>query len=105
MTDKALADEIYLEPLTQETVKRIIKKEKPDSMIAGLGGQTGLTIAHQLAKSGFLQKEGVRLLGTNVEAIDKAEDRQLFRDTMMMIGQPGTPPDMIAAAVNQGSPS
>ena len=94
MTDKALADEIYLEPLTQETVKRIIKKEKPDSMIAGLGGQTGLTIAHQLAKSGFLQKEGVRLLGTNVEAIDKAEDRQLFRDTMMAIGQPCIPSDI-----------
>ncbi|MDD4544122.1 MAG: carbamoyl-phosphate synthase large subunit, partial [Clostridia bacterium] len=94
MTDKALADEIYLEPLTQETIKRIIKKEKPDSMIAGLGGQTGLTIAHQLAKSGFLQKEGVRLLGTNVEAIDKAEDRQLFRDTMMSINQPCIPSDI-----------
>ena len=75
MTDFTMADEIYLEPLNAETVKRIIKKEKPDSLLAGLGGQTGLTIAMQLAKEGFLEKEGVRLIGTNAEAIDKAEDR------------------------------
>lgn len=91
MTDKALADEIYLEPLTAETVKRIIKKEKPDSLLAGLGGQTGLTIAMQLSKSGFLKREGVRLIGTNSEAIDKAEDRELFRETMLKIGQPCIP--------------
>ena len=65
MTDKALADEIYLEPLTEQTVKRIIEKEKPDSMLAGLGGQTGLTLAMQLDKEGFLQAHGVRLIGTN----------------------------------------
>ena len=88
MTDKALADEIYLEPLTVETVKRIIEKEKPDSMLAGLGGQTGLTLAMQLDKEGFLEAHGVRLIGTNVEAIDKAEDRQLFKDTMQAIGEP-----------------
>ena len=64
MTDKALADEIYLEPLTAETVKRIIEKEKPDSLLAGLGGQTGLTIAMQLSKDGYLDKMGVKLLGT-----------------------------------------
>ena len=79
MTDKALADEIYLEPLTVETVKRIIEKEKPDSMLAGLGGQTGLTMAMQLDKEGFLEAHGVKLIGTNVDAIDKAEDRQLFK--------------------------
>ncbi len=94
MTDKALADEIYLEPLTVDTVKRIIQKEKPDSILAGLGGQTGLTIAMQLAKEGFLEKSGVRLLGTNAEAIDKAEDRELFRDTMQKIGQPCIPSDI-----------
>lgn len=94
MTDNALADEIYLEPLTQETVKRIIEKEHPDSILAGLGGQTGLTIAMQLAQNGYLEKMGVKLLGTNAEAIDKAEDRQLFRDTMLKIGQPVVPSDI-----------
>ncbi len=94
MTDKALADHIYLEPLTVETVKRIIEKEKPDSILGGLGGQTGLTISMQLAKDGYLEKMGVRLLGTNAEAIDKAEDRQMFRDTMLKINQPVVPSDI-----------
>ena len=91
MTDKALADEIYLEPLTAQTVKRIIEKEKPDSMLAGLGGQTGLTIAMQLSKEGFLESHNVKLIGVNVEAIDKAEDRQLFKDAMTAIGEPTIP--------------
>ncbi|MEA4964789.1 MAG: carbamoyl-phosphate synthase large subunit [Oscillospiraceae bacterium] len=94
MTDKALADEIYLEPLTPETVKRIIEKEKPDSLLAGLGGQTGLTLAMQLNKDGFLQQHGVRLIGTNCEAIDKAEDRELFKRTMVEIGEPTIPSDI-----------
>ncbi len=94
MTDKALADEIYLEPLTAETVKRIIEIEKPDSLLAGLGGQVGLTLAMQLWKENFLQNHGVKLIGTDVEAIDKAEDRQLFRDTMEEIGQPCIPSDI-----------
>lgn len=94
MTDKALADEIYLEPLTEDTVMRIIEKERPDSILAGLGGQTGLTIAMQLSKSGYLDKMGVKLLGTDYEAIDKAEDRQMFRDTMLKIGQPVIPSDI-----------
>lgn len=94
MTDKALADEIYLEPLTAETVKRIIELEHPDSMLASLGGQTGLTIAMQLSKDGYLEKHGVRLLGTSAEAIDKAEDRKLFRDTMEKIGQPVIPSEI-----------
>lgn len=94
MTDKALADHIYLEPLTEETVKRIIEKEHPDSILCGLGGQTGLTIGMQLAKDGYLDKMGVKLLGTNAEAIDKAEDRQMFRDTMVKINQPVVPSDI-----------
>ncbi|MEG1403888.1 MAG: carbamoyl-phosphate synthase large subunit [Oscillospiraceae bacterium] len=91
MTDTSLADEIYLEPLTAETVKRIIEKEHPDSLLASLGGQTGLTIAMQLTRDGYLEKAGVRLLGTSASSIDKAEDRQLFRDTMVKIGQPVIP--------------
>ena len=94
MTDKALADHIYLEPLTVETVKRIIETERPDSILGGLGGQTGLTISMQLAKDGYLDKMGVRLLGTNADAIDKAEDRQMFRDTMVKINQPVVPSDI-----------
>ena len=94
MTDKALADEIYLEPLTAQTVKRIIEKEKPDSMLAGLGGQTGLTLAMQLNKEGFLAAHGVKLIGVNVDAIDRAEDRQRFKDTMAEIGEPVIPSDI-----------
>jgi len=94
MTDKTLADEIYLEPLTAETVKRIIIKEQPDSLLAGLGGQTGLTIAMQLSHDGFLKEHNVRLLGTDARAIDKAEDRQMFKDTMNEIGQPIIPSDI-----------
>ena len=71
MTDQAMADQIYLEPLTVETIKRIIKKEKPDSILAGLGGQTGLTLAMQLDKEGFLAEQGVRLLGTNAKSITR----------------------------------
>ncbi len=94
MTDKALADEIYLEPLTEETVKRIILKEKPDSLLASLGGQTGLNIAMQLQKDGFLEENNIRLIGTNSDAIDKAEDRQLFKETMELIGEPTIPSDI-----------
>ncbi len=94
MTDKALADEIYLEPLNAETLRRIILKEQPDSLLAGLGGQTGLTLAMQLAKDGFLQEHGVRLLGTDAAAIDCAEDRELFKEAMEKIGQPTVPSDI-----------
>ncbi|MCL2176886.1 MAG: carbamoyl-phosphate synthase large subunit [Firmicutes bacterium] len=91
MTDKNIADKIYIEPLTLTTVKRIIKKEKPDGILSGLGGQTGLTLSMQLAKSGFLSENNVRLLGSLPDTIDKAEDRQLFKDTMIEIGQPVIP--------------
>ncbi len=87
MTDKAMADKIYIEPLTLETVKGSSKK-KPDSLLSTLGGQTGLTLSMQLAKEGFLEENGVTLLGANPETIDKAEDRQMFKDTMESIGQP-----------------
>ena len=91
MTDNAMADKIYIEPLTIETVKRVIKKERPDSLLSTLGGQTGLTLSMQLAKSGFLEEYGVKLLGANPETIDKAEDRQMFKDTMQSIDQPCIP--------------
>ena len=91
MTDGDFADEIYLEPLNEETVRRIIEKERPDSLLAGLGGQTALTLAMRLSKEGFLSKMGVRLIGTNADAIDKAEDRELFKETMLEIGEPIIP--------------
>ena len=94
MTDKALADEIYLEPLTEETLKRIIIKEKPDSLLASLGGQTGLTMGCKLAKSGFLDEHGVKLIGTKLDAIDRSEDRELFKATMEKINQPCVPSDI-----------
>ncbi|SCN21236.1 Carbamoyl-phosphate synthase large chain [Clostridium sp. N3C] len=91
MTDKNIADKIYIEPLTLTTIKRIIEKERPDSILSGLGGQTGLTLCMQLAKEGFLDKMNVRLLGSSPETIDKAEDRQLFKETMEKIGEPVIP--------------
>ena len=91
MTDTNIADKIYIEPLTLTTVQRIIEMEKPDGILSGLGGQTGLTLSMQLAKSGFLKKHGVVLLGSSPETIDKAEDRQIFKDTMIEIGQPCVP--------------
>ena len=100
MTDRAMADEIYLEPLTEQTVMRVIEKEKPDSLLAGLGGQTGLTIAMQLNRDGFLDSHGVKLIGTNADAIEKAEDRKLFKETMESIGQPCIPSD-IAVTVEE----
>lgn len=91
MTDNAMADQIYIEPLTVETIKRVIVKECPDSVLSTLGGQTGLTLSMQLAKEGFLEKHGVRLLGADPETIDKAEDRQMFKDTMLSIDEPVIP--------------
>lgn len=91
MTDKAMADQIYIEPLTLPVLERIILREKPDGILPSLGGQTGLTLSMQLDKSGFLKANNVRLLGMNPETIDKAEDRQLFKDTMESIGQPVIP--------------
>ena len=91
MTDQHLADEIYLEPLNAATVRRVIEKERPDGLIAGLGGQTALTLAMQLSRDGTLEEFGVRLLGSPIEAIEKAEDREKFRETMLSINQPCVP--------------
>ena len=95
MTDNAVADRIYIEPLTLTTVKRIIEKERPDSLLSTLGGQTGLTLSMQLAKEGFLEKMGVTLLGARVDTIDKAEDRQMFKDTLSEIGEPTIPSEVV----------
>ena len=95
MTDNAMADRIYIEPLTLETIERIIEKERPDSLLSTLGGQTGLTLSMQLAKSGFLDRYNVKLLGAKPDTIDKAEDRQRFKDTMEEIGQPVIPSKVV----------
>lgn len=88
MTDKAMADKVYIEPMTVEAVQEIIKKERPDSLLPNLGGQTGLNLAMELCENGFLEKMGVKLLGANPTTIAKAEDRQMFKDTMEKIGEP-----------------
>ena len=95
MTDSAIADHVYIEPLTLEFVKRIIEKEKPDSILSTLGGQTGLTLSMELAKEGFLKSHNVTLLGASPETIDKAEDRQCFKDTMEAIGEPVIPSKVV----------
>ena len=88
MTDNEIADKVYIEPLTPNVVKNIIRKEMPDSMLPTLGGQTGLNLAMELYEEGFLDEMGVKLLGTNVESIKKAEDREAFKETMQAIGEP-----------------
>ena len=109
MTDPASADKIYIETL--ETIRRIILKEKPDSLLSTLGGQNGLTLSMQLAKEGFLDAHGVKLLGATCETIEKAEDRLKFKETMEAIGQPCIPsevvenvPDALAFAEKIGYP-
>ena len=95
MTDKTMADKIYIEPLNLPVLRKIIKLEQPDSILPTMGGQTGLTLAMQLAKEGFLEEQGVKLLGANVETIDKAEDRQLFKDMLASIGEPVIPSKVV----------
>ena len=95
MTDKTMADEIYIEPLTLDVVKRVIEIEKPDSVLSTLGGQTGLTLSMQLAEEGFLDAHGVKLLGAVPETIHKAEDRQAFKETMEAIGEPCIPSKVV----------
>lgn len=98
MTDVNIADRVYIEPLTVEVVGQIIKKERPDGLLPTLGGQTGLNLAVELAESGVLDEFGVRLLGTSLEAIKRAEDRDLFKKTMNEIGEP-VPESTIAASL------
>ena len=88
MTDKAVADRIYIEPITLDFVEKVIAKERPDSVIAGMGGQTGLNMVVELHEKGILEKYGVKVIGTSVEAIKKGEDREIFRETMNKLGEP-----------------
>jgi carbamoyl-phosphate synthase large subunit len=91
MTDAEVADAVYLEPLTVEALESVIAKERPEGLLAGLGGQTGLNLTVALAKAGILEKYNVRLIGTPLQAIEMAEDRELFRDLLTRIGQPYAP--------------
>ena len=95
MTDPDIADRVYVEPMTLTVLKRIIEKEKPDSILPNLGGQTGLNLAMELARSGYLEQAGVRLLGAKPDTIDRAEDRQLFKDTMEKLGEPVIPSKVV----------
>ncbi|MGI5989173.1 MAG: carbamoyl-phosphate synthase large subunit [Lachnospiraceae bacterium] len=95
MTDKDIADEVYIEPLTVETVERIIEKEKPDSILPTLGGQAGLNLAMEIAETDFLEKHNCRLIGTTALTIKKAEDRLMFKETMEKIGEPVAPSEVV----------
>src|SRR4029077_13116815 len=88
MTDEEVADRVYLEPLTVESVERVIARERPDALLPTLGGQTGLNLATELAAAGVLERYQVRLLGASIETIRKAEDRQAFKDMLEGIGEP-----------------
>ncbi len=98
MTDPSVADVIYLEPLTVEAVEAVIARERPDGLLAGLGGQTALNLAVGLARAGVLERHAVRLLGTPLEAIEMAEDRERFRDLLDRIGQPYAPSAIVEGA-------
>lgn len=88
MTDKDIADEVYIEPITIDSVEKIIKKELPDALLPTLGGQTGLNMAKNLADAGILKKYGIELLGTKLQSIEKAEDRELFKQLMNELDEP-----------------
>ncbi|WP_333651050.1 carbamoyl-phosphate synthase large subunit [Lacrimispora sp.] len=95
MTDKDIADKVYIEPLTLETVEQLILKERPDSVLPTLGGQAGLNLAMELEDAGFLKEHNVRLIGTTALTIKKAEDREMFKNTMEKIGEPVAPSDIV----------
>ena len=94
MTDTSIADKVYMEPLTLEYVAKIIRYERPDAIVPGIGGQTGLNLAMQLEKKGVLKEAGVKLLGTSSESIERAEDRELFKELCMSIGEPVIPSEI-----------
>ena len=98
MTDPGVADVVYLEPLTVQSVERILGREKPDGILSGLGGQTALNLCVQLAREGVLERHGTRLLGTPLEAIEMAEDRERFRQLLDDIGQPYPPSIIVEGA-------
>lgn len=91
MTDESIADKVYMEPLTLEFIAKIIRMERPDAILPGIGGQTGLNLAMQLERKGVLHECGVELLGTNIESIDRAEDRELFKELCISLGEPVLP--------------
>ena len=91
MTDTSIADKVYMEPLTLEYIAKILRFERPDAIVPGIGGQTGLNLAMQLEKKGVLKECGTRLLGTSSESIEKAEDRELFKELCLSIGEPVIP--------------
>ena len=95
MTDKDIADRVYIEPLTTEVVEQLIKKEKPDSVLPTLGGQAGLNLAMELEEAGILKANNVRLIGTTALTIKKAEDREMFKETMEKIGEPVAPSEIV----------
>ena len=100
MTDKGIADKVYMEPLTEEALEQILEKEKPDGILAGFGGQTGLNLAMELEVKGILKKYGTELLGVNRESIKKAEDREEFKKLMQEIGEP-IPSSIIATSIEE----
>jgi carbamoyl-phosphate synthase large subunit len=100
MTDKEIADKVYIEPITFEFVSRILRKEQPDAILPTLGGQTGLNMAMELAKSGILEELDIELLGTKLSAIDQAEDRDLFKQLMEELNQP-IPESVIVTTVEE----
>ena len=111
MTDTTIADKVYMEPLTLEYVAKIIRYERPDAIVPGIGGQTGLNLAMQLEKKGILRETGVKLLGTSSESIERAEDRELFKELCESIGEPVIPSEIantleeaVTAAANIGYP-
>jgi carbamoyl-phosphate synthase large subunit len=101
MTDQDIADVVYMEPLTVDVISRIIEKERPQGLLATLGGQTALNLAVQLSESGVLEKFGVSILGTPLESIKRAEDRQLFKEMMQSIGQP-IPESLVVETLEEG---
>lgn len=101
MTDKDIADQVYIEPLTAKIVEQIILKEHPDSVLPTLGGQAGLNLAMELAEKGFFEKAGVRLIGTTARTIKKAEDRLEFKSTMEQIGEP-VAPSLVVESLEEG---
>lgn len=101
MTDTTIADKVYMEPLTLEYIAKILRYERPDAIVPGIGGQTGLNLAMQLAKKGVLDECGVELLGTSFESIDRAEDRELFKELCQSLGEPVLP-SIIAHTIEEG---
>ena len=101
MTDESIADKVYMEPLTLEFIAKIIRMERPDAILPGIGGQTGLNLAMQLERKGVLKECGVELLGTDIESINRAEDRELFKELCLSLGEPVLP-SLIAESMEEG---